>query len=354
MKSQRFKKVVGGKKITLYTLKNKAAMLCQITNYGGRIVSLWTKDKNGIFDDIVLGFDSIDAYLNAHEKYFGAAIGRYANRIANGHFAIAEKQFFLAKNNGNNHLHGGNRGFHAVVWEAKQISDTKLILTYLSKDGEEGYAGNVNVQLVYEITSDNALKISYSATTDKTTPINLTHHSFFNLKGAGNGNIEDHFLQIEANFYLPIDKASIPTGEIASIQHTPFDFKVAKEIGKHISTKNKQLRFGNGYDHTFVLNGKGLRNVAKVIEPRFGRTMQVLTDEIGMQFYSGNFLNGKDIGKNNKPYNCRNAFCLETQRFPNSPNQDNFPSTLLNSGETYQHICIYKFDVETKEDSSFF
>ena len=330
--------------MSLYTLRNENAMLCQITNYGGRVVSLWTKDKNGVFDDIVLGFDSIDAYLNAHEKYFGAAIGRYANRIANGRFAIAEKTFFLAKKNDNNHLHDRNKGFHAVVWNTKQISDTKLILTYLSKNGEEGYQGNVNIRLEYELTNDNALKISYSATSDKTTPINLTHHSFFNLKGAGNGDICEHFLQIEADFYLPIDEESIPTGEITSVKNGIFDFRKAKKIGKHISEKRQQVIFGNGYDHTFVLNGNGLRSVAKVIEPIFGRTMEVITDEIGMQFYSGNFLNGKDIGKNNKPYNFRSAFCLETQHFPNSPNQDNFPTTLLNVGKTYQHTCIYKFN----------
>lgn len=341
--SQNFEKEVEGNKIHLFTLRNTDGMVAQITNFGGRVVSLWVRDKDGNLEDVVLGFDNIDDYVNGNGKYFGALIGRYANRIANGVFTLNDSTYRLAKNNGINHLHGGDKGYNDVIWAAKQVSDSKLELKYLSKDGEEGYPGNVKIKVVYELTSNNALAISYEASTDKATPINLTHHSFFNLKGAGIGNVNGHLLQINASHFTPIDKGSVPIGEIRSIKNTPFDFQQLKPIGADLDGENEQLKFGSGYDHNFVLNGDGLRTVAKVIEPNSGRVLEVITDEPGLQFYGGNFLNGKTMGKNGLFYGYRSAFCLETQHFPNSPNQNNFPSVILKPEGDYKQICIYKF-----------
>ena len=345
LKKSDFEREIDGKQVRLYTLKNKSGMISEITNYGGKVVSLWTPDRKGHYEDIVLGYPNIDDYLNSKEKYFGALIGRYGNRIANGKFALNGKEYDLAKNNELNHLHGGNKGFESVVWDAKQVDGQTLELSYVSKNMEEGYPGNLNIKVVYKLTDNNELKIEYWASTDAPTVINLTHHSFFNLKGAGNGTINNHLLQINAAYYTPVDNGLIPTGEIASVENSPFDFQKTKPIGKNVEAEHQQLKYGLGYDHNFVLNQKleGLNYAAKVIEPVSGRTLEVYTNEPGLQFYGGNFLNGTQIGKNNKLYEYRTAFCLETQHFPDSPNKMHFPTTTLNPGEEYYSICIYKF-----------
>ena len=342
---QSFEKVIDGKRVTLYTLKNTKGLVAQITNYGGRVVSLWIPDKHGDFEDIVLGYDNIEGYLKSNEKYFGALIGRYGNRIANGKFVLNDSTYTLATNNGSNHLHGGDKGFNEVVWDAHQVSDSILELNYLSRNGEEGYPGNLSVSVIYTLTDTNALTINYTARTDRATPINLTHHSFFNLHGAGKGTINDHILQIHASNYTPIEEGLIPTGEIARVLGTPFDFTKPKSIGSHVDSEDNQIKYGFGYDHNFVLDGSGLKLAATVLEPKSGRMMKVITNEPGLQFYGGNFLNGRDIGKGNSPYNYRTAFCLETQHFPDSPNQFNFPSTTLLPGAVYKSTCIYKFSI---------
>ncbi|MCR9265711.1 MAG: galactose mutarotase [Flavobacteriaceae bacterium] len=343
-----FEKIVDGKQVSLYVLENEQGTVAEITNYGGKVVSLWLSDKSGNYEDVVLGHENIDDFLNAKEKYFGAIIGRYGNRIAHGKFTLDGKEYTLATNNGDNSLHGGNKGFDAVVWDAKQVDAQTLELTYLSKDGEEGYPGNLSVRVLYQLTDANELKIEYWATTDQSTVVNLTHHSFFNLHGAGNGTINDHLLQIHAAHYTPVDAGLIPTGEIAAVEGTPFDFQELKPIGAELEVKNQQLDYGMGYDHNFVLeqNGEGLNYAAKVVEPTSGRAMEVYTNEPGMQFYGGNFLDGSIVGKEGKAYEFRTAFCLETQHFPDSPNQPDFPSTRLDPGEEYYSICVYKFSVE--------
>ena len=344
---QDFKKVIDGKQVDLFTLKNKNGLIAQITNYGGRVVSLWIPDKNGIFEDIVLGYESIDGYLHSNEIYFGALIGRYGNRISKGKFTLNNRIYTLATNNDTNHLHGGKNGFNNVVWNAKLINNQVLELSYFSKDMEEGYPGNLQITVVYSLNDENELKIEYKATTDKATPINLTHHSFFNLHGAGKGDINDHILQIDANQYTPVDSGLIPTGKIASVKNTPMDFEVPTEIGKRVNTDFDQLKFGGGYDHNWVLNHQEnkLHFAAKITEPSSGRTIEVFTNEPGLQFYGGNFLDGTDIGKQGLSHKHRTAFCLETQHYPDSPNHSNFPNTILNPGETYNSICIYKFSL---------
>ena len=339
-----FFKNINGKETTIYVLKNRNGLVSEITNYGARVVSLWVPDNNGNFDDIVLGFDNIDDYINAKEKYFGATIGRYGNRIKEGKFIINDKEYSLEKNNGLNHLHGGNMGFGDVVWNAKQIDNQTLELNYFSKNMEEGYPGNLNVKIIYHLNNNDELKIEYFAKTDESTHVNLTHHSFFNLLGAGNETINEHLLYINANSFTPVDETLIPTGNIELIANTPFDFSLPTAIGKRINQDNNQLNYGKGYDHNYVLNNSQSEEIiaAKVFEKESGRTLEVYTNEPGMQFYGGNFLSGT-IGKHDKSYKKRAAFCLETQHFPNSPNQDNFPSTLLKPNEEYYSICIYKF-----------
>jgi len=340
-----FEKKINGKDISLYVLSNQNGLVSEITNYGGKVVSLWVPDRLGNYEDIVLGHLNIDDYLISKEKYFGALIGRYGNRIANGKFSLEGKEYSLARNNGDNHLHGGNRGYDSVIWDAKQIDNQTLELRYISKDMEEGYPGNLTILVIYKLTDANELKIEYRASTDKTTVVNLTHHSFFNLKGAGKGTVNNHLLQINAAYYTPVDEGLIPTGEITSVKNTPFNFQKLTAIGERVNDNHKQLKHGLGYDHNFVLNQslEGLNYAAKVIEPISGRTMEVYTNEPGLQFYGGNFLDGSVIGKNKNKYKYRTAFCLETQHFPDSPNQPNFPTTKLNPGEEYYSVCIYKF-----------
>ena len=341
-----FFKNIKGKETTIYVLKNRNGLISEITNYGARIVSFWVPDNNGNFDDIVLGFDNIDDYINAKEKYFGATIGRYGNRIKEGKFLINDKEYYLEKNNGLNHLHGGNIGFSDVVWNAKQIDNQTLELNYFSKNMEEGYPGNLNVKIIYHLNNKDELKIEYFAKTDESTHVNLTHHSFFNLLGAGNETINEHLLYINANSFTPVDETLIPTGNIELVANTPFDFSVPTKIGNRINQEDNQLNYGKGYDHNYVLNNSQSEEIiaAKVYEKKSGRTLEVYTNEPGMQFYAGNFLSGT-IGKHGKSYKKRSAFCLETQHFPNSPNQKNFPSTILKPNEEYYSICIYKFSI---------
>lgn len=341
-----FFKNINGKETTIYVLKNRNGLVSEITNYGARVISLWVPDNNGNFDDIVLGFDNIDDYINAKEKYFGATIGRYGNRIKEGKFLINDKEYYLEKNNGLNHLHGGNMGFSDVVWNAKQIDNQTLELNYFSKNMEEGYPGNLNVKIIYHLNNKDELKIEYFAKTDESTHVNLTHHSFFNLLGAGNETINEHLLYINANSFTPVDETLIPTGNIELVANTPFDFSVPTKIGKRINQEDNQLNYGKGYDHNYVLNNSQSEEIiaAKVYEKKSGRTLEVYTNEPGMQFYAGNFLSGT-IGKHGKSYKKRSAFCLETQHFPNSPNQKNFPSTILKPNEEYYSICIYKFSI---------
>ena len=336
--------------IQLFTIKNKNKLSATFTNYGQRLVELLIPDKNGDLADVVLGFYTLDGYLNASENYFGSMVGRYGNRIAKGKFSIGTDTYILATNNGENHLHGGAKGFNDEIWKAVKVADNKLEFSRLSPHMEEGYPGNLNVKVTYTLTDENELLIVYEATTDKPTVVNLTHHSFFNLKGEGEGTINNHILTVNANGFTPINSTLIPTGVIENVLGTPFDFTKPKAIGKDLTVESEQLKNGFGYDHNFVLNPEpknkeGLIFAARVEEPEFGRVMEIYTNEPGLQFYGGNFLDGKTFGKSGKPYDYRGAFCLETQHFPDSPNQPNFPSTLLNPGETYKSICVYKFSI---------
>lgn len=327
-----------------YAIVNKNNLKMEVTNFGGRIVSLWVPDRNGTLGDVVLGYDSLSQYPTGN-LYFGAMIGRYGNRIAKGKFTLAGQCYRLTVNNGENALHGGPRGFHNVYWESRKAAANRVELSYLSKDGEEGYPGNLLVKVVYTFTDDNELVIDYKATTDKMTVLNLTNHSFFNLAGEGNGDIREHAVMINADRFMPVDKGLIPSGELRKVDDTPFDFRKPFKIGERIDGKDEQLRFGKGYDHNWVLNKKdhSLTLAARVSEPVTGRTMEVWTTEPGLQFYSGNFLNGKDKGKGGKAYDFRTAFCMEAQHFPDSPNHPDFPSTVLSPGEKYMQKTVYKF-----------
>jgi aldose 1-epimerase len=330
------------------TLINKNGMVAVITTFGGKLVSLWVPDKLGKLADVVLGYETVDQYPGGN-PYFGAMIGRYGNRIAQGRFVLDGTEYQLTKNNGPNALHGGPGGFHNVNWNMlndPSVIHDKVQLAYLSKDGEEGYPGNLQVKVTYTLTDNNELVIDYEATTDKTTIVNLTHHSFFNLAGAGAGDILSHQLYINADRFTPVDETLIPTGELRSVKGTPFDFNVLTKIGERIEAPDEQLKNGKGYDHNWVLN-KNRENelslAAKVVEPVSGRVMEVLTTEPGLQFYSGNFLNGYDVGKGGKRYEYRSAFCLEAQHFPDSPNKPHFPPVVLRPGDVYTQKTIYRF-----------
>jgi aldose 1-epimerase len=348
---QPFGKTGDGVAVDIYTLKNANGVEARITTYGGIVVSLKVPDRNGKFDDVVLGYDNLDGYLKNNGPYMGALIGRYANRIARGTFKLNGVEYHLAVNNGPNHLHGGLKGFDKVVWTGKALrvaNGAALKLTYQSKDGEENYPGNLSAAVIYTLTDANELKIDYSATTDKRTVVNLTSHSYFNLAGQGNGDILKQRLMINANRFTPTDSGSIPTGELRRVQGTPFDFTRPTEIGARIDQDDEQIKFGNGYDHNFVLNkqGKLLTLAAKAYEPTTGRVMQVYTTEPGIQFYAGNFLDGSITGKEGKVYNRRYGFCLEAQHFPDSPNQPKFPSVVLSPGQRYTQTTIYKFSAK--------
>lgn len=350
-----FDTVVDGKKITLHTLRNRQGTTTQITNFGGRVVNLWVTDKNNHFRDIVTGHNTIVKYLSSTEAYFGALIGRYGNRIAKGKFIVNGNEHQLPINSGVNHLHGGPKGFHNVVWTARQFKNASgedaLELKYLSPDGEEGYPGNLKTTVVYTLTNNNELKIEYQATTDKPTVVNLTHHSFFNLHGFEKGNsksINSHILQINAKTYTPTDNGLIPTGDIATVENTPMDFRKPVAIGERVYQPFEALRNGLGYDHNWILNKQGnqISEAATFYETESGIRMRVLTDQPAAQFYGGNFFNGCETGKYGEVYTHRSSFAIETQHYPNSPNQLNFPCTVLNPGETYHHICVYEFGVK--------
>ncbi|HEV2836502.1 MAG TPA: aldose epimerase family protein [Pyrinomonadaceae bacterium] len=340
-----------GQKVDIYTLKNANGMEARITNYGGIVVSLTAPDRRGKFADVVLGYNDLDSYMKPPFPYFGAIIGRYGNRIAKGRFTLNGVEYKLAVNNGENHLHGGIKGFDKVVWKASRretAAGPALVLDYESKDGEEGYPGNLNARVTYTLTNSNELKIDYTASTDKDTVMNLTHHSYFNLRGEGNGDILEHRLTLKANRFIPTDAGSIPTGEIRSVANTPFDFHFGMTIGARINNDDEQLKFGNGYDHTYVINGRPsrLRQAASVYERTTGRVMDVWTTEPGVQLYTGNFLDGSITGKSGKPYPRRSGFCLETQHYPDSPNRPNFPTTTLRKGATYHSVTIYRFSAK--------
>jgi aldose 1-epimerase len=338
-----------GRSAEVFTLSNANGIEARVTNFGGIILSLTTPDRAGRMADIVLGFDSLAPYL-AGTPYFGAIIGRYGNRIAWGSFAIDGDTFSLAKNNGPNHLHGGVRGFDKVLWDAEPFANETgqgLILRYTSPDGEEGYPGTLQATVTYTLTDENELIVDYVATTDKATPVNLTQHSYFNLSGAGSGDILGHELLIAASAYTPVDSTLIPTGEITPVEGTPFDFRTPTAIGARIDADDPQIRNGPGYDHNFVLDrtGEGLQLAARVTDPGSGRTLEIRTMEPGLQFYSGNFLDGTITGKGGHGYGHRSGFCLETQHYPDSPNQPSFPSTILRPGEEYRTRTVFAFGV---------
>ncbi|HEU4743351.1 MAG TPA: aldose epimerase family protein [Meiothermus sp.] len=332
---------VEGTPVNLYLLTHPNGLRAEISNYGGIVVSLWVPDRTGQFADVVLGYDKLEGYLQK-SPYFGALIGRYGNRIAKGRFTLNGVTYTLAQNNGENHLHGGLKGFDKAVWEAREVPGVGLELSYLSKDGEEGYPGNLAVTVRYALTND-ALRIDYSATTDRDTVVNLTQHSYFNL--AEEGDILGHELTLYADHFTPVGEGLIPTGEIAPVTGTPLDFTRPTAIGARIEQDHPQLVYAGGYDHNWALNrgGAGLERAATVYEPQTGRVMEVLTTQPGVQFYSGNFLDGSIIGKGGQVYQRRAGFCLETQHFPDSPNHPNFPSTVLRPGQIYQQTTVYRF-----------
>jgi aldose 1-epimerase len=336
-----------GTAVDLYTLTNAHGIEVRVTTYGAILVSIRTPDRRGQLADIALGFDSLDDY-RTRSRYFGAVVGRYGNRIARGRFTIDGRTFQLATNNGVNHLHGGVNGFDKAVWRGEPFErdgSAGVVLHHRSPDGEEGYPGALDATVTYTLTPNDALVVEYSATSDRATHVNLTQHSYFNLAGEGSGDILQHQLTINADRYTPVDQGLIPTGELASVEGTPFDFRRPTTIGARIDADNEQLRFGAGYDHNYVLNGgPALRLAARVVEPTSGRTMEVSTTEPGMQFYAGNHLSGA-TGKHGHVYAKRSGFCLETQHFPDSPNQPAFPSTLLRPGTTYRTTTVFTFGV---------
>lgn len=346
---------VDGKEVSLYTLTNPAGMKAQFTNLGAKVVTLYAPDKQGNMADVVLGYATAAEYANCDngkgigEPFFGATIGRYGNRIADGKVTIDSVDYQLDKNERVNHLHGGHRGYFSVVWDVAEQDSSKIVFHYLSKDGEMGYPGNLDIYLTYELTNDNSLKISYKATTDKATIVNLTNHSFFNLSGEGSETVLDHELMIAADYITPVNRFLIPTGELLPVAGTAFDFNTQHPVNDSIAASHPQVKLGNGYDHNWVLRrttADSLELAARLKDPKSGRVMEVYTTEPGVQFYAGNFLNGTQVGKSGKTYPYRSALCLETQHFPDSPHQAQFPSTVLRPGETYSHVCVYKFSAE--------
>jgi len=350
VRKEAFGKTADGRPVDLYTLTNSKGMEVRAMTYGGIIVSMRVPDKNGKVADVVLGHDKVDGYL-VNPPYFGAIVGRYANRIANGTFTLDGVKYTLAKNDGPNSLHGGLVGFNKVLWEGKEFKNAKgvgVAFSYLSKDGEEGYPGNLKVRVSYTLTAENQLILDYAATTDKATPLNISQHSYFNLAGEGSGDILGHELMLHADRFTPVDKTLIPTGELRAVQGTPLDFTKSTTIGARISDDYEQLVFGRGYDHNFVINRKddSLTLAARVHEPTSGRVLEVYTTEPAVQFYSGNFLDGSIIGKQGHAYKLRNGFCLETQHFPDSPNHPDFPSTIVKPGQAFHSQTIFKFSTE--------
>jgi aldose 1-epimerase len=344
-----FGKTPEGETVDVFTLSNAQGMEVRVITYGGIITSIRVPDRSGHLDDVVLGFDNLDGYIK-NPPYLGAIIGRYANRIAKGRFALDGKTYTLAVNNGPNHLHGGIKGFNKVVWKAesfKNFDGTGVVFTHTSPDGDEGYPGTLSLRVAYTLSDHNEIAVDYQATADKPTPVNLTQHTYFNLAGEGSRDVLDHVLTINASRYTPVDANLIPVGELRDVAGSPFDFRMPKAIGERIGQDDPQLRMGNGYDHNFVLDrtGDSLLQAAHVVEPSTGRVLDVSTTEPGMQLYTGNFLDGTLTGKSGHVYKRRYGFCLETQHFPDSPNQPNFPNTILRPGETYRSKTVFAFSV---------
>lgn len=346
--SGNFNDTIDGKKVGLFIIKNDSIAVA-ITNYGARVVSIIVPDDKGRLTDVSIGFDSIGPYTEGGDTYFGAVVGRYGNRIAKGKFSLGGKTYQLATNNGQNHLHGGIKGFSRVVWNVGQVTDSSISLTYLSKNGEEGYPGNLEVQVTYSIVAPKKLEINYEAKTDEETVLNLTNHTYFNLNGEGSGTINDHLVMINGDKFTPVDSTLIPTGMQQPVEGTPFDFRKPKTIASGLAnSSNEQLRFGNGFDHNFVLNTGGDINTkaAEVTGNLSGIVMDIYTTQPGLQFYGGNFMDGSHIIKNGKHDDFRTAFCMETQHFPDSPNEPSFPSTVLKPGETFHSTTIYSFSTK--------
>jgi aldose 1-epimerase len=347
---QAFGQTADGVAVELYTLTNPEGLEVRAMTYGGIVLSLKVPDRDGKLGDVVLGYDTLDGYLKA-SPYFGAIIGRYGNRIAGGKFSLDGQSYTLAANNGKNALHGGVKGFDKVVWKAEPLEQADrvgVVFSYTSPDGEEGYPGTLQSTVTYALTDANELVFEYQAVTDKATPVNLTQHSYFNLAGDGSGDVLGHELMLNASRFTPVDSTLIPTGELSSVEGTPFDFRTATAIGARIAADDEQIGFGGGYDHNFVLDREGAPGLvlaARVHEPTSGRVMEVRTTEPGVQFYSGNFLDGSITGKGGHVYGHRTGFCLETQRYPDSPNKPDFPSTILRPGETYRSRTVYAFSV---------
>ena len=346
-KRRLFGKLPTSESVYLYTLSNQTGMKVEIINYGAIVVSITAPDKNGKLEDVVLGFDNLEDYLNDN-SFIGTIVGRFGNRIYNGKMILEGKEYQLTINDGENHLHGGPKGFHKVLWNAVSIENESaqaLKLSYHSRDGEEGYPGNLNIEVTYTLTNNNELRIDYLATTDKPTVVNPTSHTYFSLSGSPVNSILNEELQLYADNITPVNKTLIPTGELMKVENTPFDFRKPHKIGERIDEKNEQLEFGKGYDHNWVLNNYNgsVRKVGELFEPTSGRLMEIYTDQPGIQFYSGNFMNGTLKGKKGIIYNYRSALCLEAQHFPNSPNQPNFPSVKLNAGVKYKQQTIYRF-----------
>lgn len=348
MKQNISEKKISPAEISFFTLQNQTQTTVVVSNFGARVVSIKTPDKYGTVADVVLGFDTAEGYLNADERYFGATVGRFANRIANGRFSIDGKNYRLKTNNGVNHLHGGLRGFHQQLWSMKHQNPEQVTFVHVSADGEEGYPAALVVEVTYTLTEKNELVIDYKAVSDGKTIINLTNHTYFNLAGAGNTSVAGHLLTLNADYYTPVNKNLIPTGEICNVSGSPFDFRLCKEIGLDWDAANDQLAFAGGFDHNFVLNKprtSAMEWAARVVERNSGRVLQVETTEPGLQFYTGNFLSGKDQGREGISYNRRSAFCLETQHFPDSPNQPYFPSVVLERETPFVSKTIYRFSL---------
>ena len=346
-----FDTVLNGDSVTLYTLTNDSGMMVQLTNYGARIVALWVPDAAGDFKDVVLGYESIAEYLSSTDHFCGPIVGRYGNRIDKGSFTLDGKTYQLTINDGENHLHGGVHGFWDKVWKARPVNTTTgepaVEMSYLSADGEEGYPGNLTITVTYTLTQNNALKIEYRATTDSTTILNPTSHSYFNLHGTTSGSTNTHLLTLNADRFTPTDAGLIPTGELDSVAGTPMDFTQATLIGERIDADFEPMKLAKGYDHNWVLKktGKELSLAAEVYEPSTGIVMRIETDQPAIQFYSGNFMDGSQIGKRGEPHNYRTGIALETQNYPDAPNHENFPSAVLRPGETYTQTCIYAFSI---------
>lgn len=353
MERTAFGSTLQGEEVEQFTLRNKQGMEVKIITYGGRITSLRVPDKTGNFEDVVLGFDSLEQYLEEN-PFFGALIGRYGNRIAQGKFSLDGEEYTLARNNDENHLHGGEKGFDKVIWNVEESSEPNtLVLSYISEHMEEGYPGRLETTVTYTLNENNSLDVEYAATTDKKTIVNLTQHAYFNLSGDFSNTILDHKVQINANKFVPVNKDLIPTGELRSVAGTPFDFREPKAIGEEINAAHEQLERANGYDHTWVLNEQdsGMRFAASAVHPASGRELEVFTNEPGMQFYTGNFLDGTlPLQYGEGTYDRRSGFCFETQHYPDSPNQENFPSVVLEPGETYSSKTSFRFSVKEQAE----